>query len=120
SRELAGSSLYGALDVVGRHVHCLGLVDRLAQAGIAARIAAAQPGSHRDLFDELREEPAALGVGSPFLVLDRCPLAMTGHRGRSSLERPDYMRRTAANRGAGRGETTHLLYNLKTREREPR
>ena len=77
--ELARALLDGALDVVGGHVHALGLLHRGAQAGIRDRVAAADAGGDGHLADDLGEDLPALGVERALLVLDGCPLGMSGH-----------------------------------------
>ena len=47
--------------------------------GLMSGIAAAIAGGDGQLFDEAREDLAALGVGGALLVLNRVPLGMAGH-----------------------------------------
>ena len=68
-----------ALDVVLGHRGVLRLLDRKRQGGVAVGVAAALLGRDRDRPGELREELAAAGVDDRLLVLDPCPLGMTGH-----------------------------------------
>jgi hypothetical protein len=76
---LSGAAADGALDVFGGHVLGLRVRDDRPQARVHIRIAAAGACGDRQLFDEAREDPAALGVEGALLVLDRSPLGMAGH-----------------------------------------
>src|SRR5207249_11640455 len=78
--QLAGPLLDGALDVVGGHVHGLGLLDRGAQAGVRVGVTTAEAGGDRQLADDLGEDLAPLGIEGALLVLDGSPLGMSGHR----------------------------------------
>jgi hypothetical protein len=62
------------LDVVGRHVDAFGFVDDRSKPGIAVGITASNAGSHRDFFDDTRENLTALGIGGTLLMLDTVPL----------------------------------------------
>ena len=77
--ELARAALDRLVDVVGRHRRLLRRQDGGAEARVRVDDAAADLGGHRDFLDQLREEAAALGVGGALLVLDRAPLAVSGH-----------------------------------------
>jgi hypothetical protein len=80
---LPGTPANGALDVLARHVVRLRFRDDRAEARVHIRVAAARAGGNGQLFDQARENLAALGVGSAFLVLDGMPLGMAGHGGNS-------------------------------------
>src|SRR5207245_2236722 len=60
--ELAGAALDGSVDRVVRHRLTLRVADRFTKARVAGRIAAAHTRGDGELFDELREELAALCV----------------------------------------------------------
>src|SRR5262249_55753929 len=74
-----GAALDGLVDVVRGHRGLLRRGDRRAQARVGVDAAAPDLGGHRDLLDQLREEPAALCVRGALLVLDRAPFIVTGH-----------------------------------------
>src|SRR5262249_43115411 len=86
----AGRLVDGPLDVVRRHVHRAGLLDRQPEPVVGVGIAAALARRDADLARDLREEGAALRVVGALLALDRGPFGMTGHRG------PEYSRRIMA------------------------
>ena len=71
--EFAGTTLNGALDVVGRHVLGLRIRDGLAQAGVLIHVAAILR-RDGDFLDQARENLAAFRVKSALLVLDCGPL----------------------------------------------
>ena len=77
--EFPGPLLDRPVDVVPRHVVGLRLRQRVAQPGIARRIAATEPGRYDNLLEDACEDLAAFGVLRRLLVLDRAPLAVTGH-----------------------------------------
>jgi len=77
--ELAGALLDRAVDVVGRHVDVLGLVDRQTQARVEAGVAAAHLGGHCDLLGQPREDAAAFLILAPLAVLDVGPFAVSCH-----------------------------------------
>ena len=83
--DFTRAALDGARDGVVGHRSRLGVGDRLAQPRIAGKIAAAHTRGHGQLFDELGEDLAALGVEGPFLVFDCGPLRMAAHRRETSL-----------------------------------
>ena len=78
--EFACALLHRPLDVIGRHVDGLGILDRFPQARIAFRIASANSRGNRDFLDELREHAATLGIEGALFVLNTVPLGMAGHR----------------------------------------
>ena len=79
----AGALLLGATDrAINRivwHIAGLGVRDSFAQSCIRVRVAAAGARRDRDLFNQLGEKLAALGVERAFLVFDGVPLGMSGH-----------------------------------------
>src|SRR2546423_89339 len=77
--EVARAALHRALDVVVRQVLLARLVDREAQAWIAAGIAAAQARRNGDLTGQAREDLAALRIRALLAVLDVGPSAVAGH-----------------------------------------
>ena len=79
ARQLARAALNRALDVVGGHVDGLGFGHDRAQARIAVDVATAAARRDGQFLDDPREDLAALGVGSPLLVLNRVPFGMAGH-----------------------------------------
>jgi len=76
---LAGPALDRALDRVLGHVVGQGLVDRQAQARVAAEIRAAHLGRDRDLADEFGKQLAALGILAFLAVLNIGPFTVSGH-----------------------------------------
>src|SRR4029079_10919847 len=83
--DFTRASLDGARDRVVRHRLVFGVGDRLAQSRVAARVASSHARRHRELFDELGEELAALGVEGPFFVFDRGPFRVAAHARTTSL-----------------------------------
>src|SRR5215472_10348700 len=71
--QFTGSTLDGALDVVGRHILRLRGRDGGAQAGIGIGISPAVLGGNRDFLDKASENLAPLGVESALFVLDGGP-----------------------------------------------
>src|SRR5882762_4362588 len=67
------------IDRIVGHVAGLGVENGLAQARVRVGITAAGPGGDGNLFDELSEEFAALGVSGALFMLNRMPLRMSGH-----------------------------------------
>ena len=63
----------GTLDVFGRHVRGFRVADDRAQARVHVRVTAAGACRDRQLLDDARENPAALGVERAFLVFDGRP-----------------------------------------------
>src|SRR5262245_10669494 len=74
SRQLASSFLNSPLDVFSRHVDTLSLLDDCSESRIAIWVTATNAGSHRDFFNDARENLATLGVCGALLVLDAVPL----------------------------------------------
>ena len=74
--QLTGAPLHRPLDGVQRHRGVPGLLEHGPQRRVDVRVAAALPGRHLHLLDQLGEELAALGVGGTLLVLDGRPLGM--------------------------------------------
>src|SRR5258708_7890194 len=77
--ELARAALHGPVDRVGGHGLTLCVGDRLAKAGVAARVTPAHARGDGDLPDQLGERLAPLRVERPLLVLDGGPLRMAAH-----------------------------------------
>src|SRR5690606_17402811 len=75
----ARAALNGALDVVLGHVGRGGLVPGQAQTRVGVRVGAAGACRNGDFTDDLGPELAALGVLTPFAVLDVCPFTVSGH-----------------------------------------
>src|SRR5690606_10458559 len=75
----ARAALNGALDVVLGHVGRGGLVPCQAQTRVGVRVGAAGACRNGDFTDDLGPELAALGVLTPFAVLDVCPFTVSGH-----------------------------------------
>src|SRR5208283_2219033 len=82
--ELACPAQEGALDVVIWHVLVLGGGDRGAQPRIRVGIASANARGDRNFANQFGENPPALCVGRSFLVFNRGPFRMPGHRIASS------------------------------------
>ena len=121
--QLARALLDGALDVVGGHVHGLGLVHRGAQAGVRDGVTAADTGRDRHLADDLGEDLPALGVERALLVLDGMPLGMSGHgslllalgpRPRQRRKRPNLQQKSP---DGGAIEAFYSTKNEKSRQR---
>src|SRR5947208_532186 len=62
------------------HVAGFRVRDCFPQARVGVGITTAGTRRHGDLFDELSEELAALGIQRTLLVFDTMPLRMSGHR----------------------------------------
>src|SRR5690348_12342156 len=69
ARKFASAALYGALDVIRRHILSLGGNNSPAQAGIGVWIAAAILRGNADFFDQPGKNLTPLGVQSALLVL---------------------------------------------------
>src|SRR5829696_5575389 len=67
----AGALVYGALDVVVRHVGFFGLRNREPERRVHLRVSPALAGRDRYRPTEFAEERPPLGVGRAFLALDR-------------------------------------------------
>ena len=76
ARFLARAAANGALDVLARHVGCLGVGHDRPQARIHVDIAAAGARRDRQFLDDAGEDLAALGVEGTLLMLDCGPLGM--------------------------------------------
>src|SRR5256714_5546184 len=79
------AAAHGAVNRVVGHVRALGVGDGFAKARVPFGVAAARPGRDLNLFNQLREELAALGVQSALLVFDGVPLRVSGHTRLCSL-----------------------------------
>ena len=77
--QVAAAFVDGALDVVFGHIGIKGFVHGQAQARIGGRVAAAHFGGHGDFFNQAGKNFTALGVLTPFAVLDIGPFAVTCH-----------------------------------------
>src|SRR4051794_27882158 len=77
----AGRLVDRPLDVVGRHVHRAGLLDREPQPVVRVRIPAALSRRNADLAGDLREEGASFRVVRALRAFDRGPFEMPGHGG---------------------------------------
>src|SRR5690606_40201852 len=75
----ARPALNGALDVVLRHVGGRGLVPGQAETRVGVRVGAAGASRYGDFTNDLGPELAALGVLTPFAVLDVRPFTVSGH-----------------------------------------
>ena len=73
ARQFAGAALNRTLDVIGRHVLCLGRGNGPAQARIAVRIAPAVLGRNGYFLDKTGKNLTPFGVQSAFLMLDCGP-----------------------------------------------
>src|SRR6185437_12729461 len=71
--QLTRTALDRTLDIILRHIFCLGRGNSTTQPRIAIWISAAGPGSHCNFLDQARENLAAFSVGRALLVLNCGP-----------------------------------------------
>src|SRR5581483_2750346 len=84
ARQLPGTTLDCALDVVGRHVLCLGSGNRSAQPRIGIGISAVL-GGNGDFLDQPGKNLAPLGVKCALFMFNCGPFGMARHRKTSRL-----------------------------------
>src|SRR5512132_1657248 len=87
----AGTTTDCSVNRVVGHIAGLGVGDSLAQTSVTVGISSTRAGRNGDLFYELSEKLAALGIERAFFVLNTMPLRMSRHCFRS-LERYELCR----------------------------